>query len=159
MIFKRHMVFLLSLTLLLACHRSTVSPGSGAAGFRIVDPTPSEGELTRVLEREATRAQAAGLRPYLEVSAVWCAPCRRLKQALVDPRIQEAFRGAYLVRLDFDAWEKQFPTIGIDVKGIPVFYELSPNGRPTERRIDGEAWSDDTPESMAPVLKRFFTPG
>lgn len=148
---------LLALLSLAACHR-----GSAPPQYKIVDlppaPAPAEGTLTAALAREAVQARQAGLRPYLEVSASWCLPCRRLKAALVDPRMQEALAGTYIIRVDYDAWEKQFAAANLKVAHIPVFFELAQDGHLTGKSIDAEAWVNDVPEEMAPALKTFFTP-
>lgn len=144
---------LLALLALTACHR-----GKGPPQYKIVDLSPTDGTLTAALEREAVQARQAGLRPYLEVSAAWCLPCRRLKAALVDPRMQEALAGTYLIRVDYDAWEKQFTAANLKVAHIPVFFELAQDGHLTGKSIDAEAWVNDVPEEMAPALKTFFAP-
>ncbi|HEX2569444.1 MAG TPA: hypothetical protein VH877_07775 [Polyangia bacterium] len=138
---------------LAACHR-----GSAPPQYRIVDLAPTGGSLTDALAREAVQARQAGLRPYVEVGAAWCLPCRRLKAALVDPRMQEALAGTYLIRVDYDAWEKQFAAANLKVTHIPVFFELAQDGHLTGKTIDSEAWVNDVPEEMAPALKTFFAP-
>jgi thiol:disulfide interchange protein len=147
-------LFALALLTFAACHRG--GSGSSPAQFQIVDLSPTEGTLTDNLAREVAKARKASLRPFLEVSASWCMPCRRLKAALVDSRMQEALAGTYIIRVDYDAWEKQFAAANLKVAHIPVFFQLSPDGHPTDRTIDGEAWVHDVPEEMAPLLKTFF---
>jgi hypothetical protein len=146
---------LFALLTLAACQRGV---DSGPPQYRIVDLPPSAGALTDALAREVVRAREAGLRPYLEVSATWCLPCRKLKAALVDPRMQKALAGTYIIRIEYDAWEKQFAAANLKVAHIPVFFELAQDGHPTGKSIDAEAWVKDEPEEMAPALKTFFAP-
>lgn len=68
----------------------------------------------------------------------------------------EAFRGIYLIRLDFDEWQDQLSDSGFHVPGIPVFFELDLEGQPTGRAISGAAWGEDIPANMAPPLSEFF---
>jgi hypothetical protein len=42
------------------------------------------------------------------------------------------------------------------VPGIPAFYELGEDGKPTGRMITGAAWGEDIPENIAPPMKAFF---
>jgi len=66
----------------------------------------------------------------------------------------EAFTDIYLVQADVDDWG--FPPKGWRFDAIPVFFALGKDGKATGERIDGNAWQDNTPENMAPPLKRFF---
>lgn len=138
------------------CSRSGLASASIAASSRVVDIGPEPADLRRVLEREAGRARTLGLRPFVEVSASWCKPCEKLRASLGDPRMVDAFRGTYLIRLDLDDWESRLHEAGLKAPGVPIFFELEDDGRPTGRRIDGGAWDEDTVENMAPPLARFF---
>ena len=153
----------LSALLVSACHTRTgpgVADTVGTAGatraFEIVDLSPLDGDLTTVLAREAVKARAAGQRPYVEVGATWCGPCLKLKASLDDARMVEAFRGTRILRLDLDAWQPQLLGAGFRVDVIPVFIQLSGEGKPTTRTLTGEAWKEDTVEGMAPVLQKFL---
>jgi len=126
------------------------------AGYRIVDVTPMAGELGRVLADEAQKAKALGLRPFVEIGATWCAPCLKLKESLKHPKIVDALQGAYIIRLDLDAWNDQLPRVGLGTESVPVFFQLGTDGRPTGKRITGAAWNEDTPEGMAPPIKAFL---
>ncbi len=67
----------------------------------------------------------------------------------------DAFTGTYIIKADVDDWG--FPPDGWNFDAIPIFYALGPDGKPTGAKIDGNAWADNTPENMAPPLKKFFT--
>lgn len=66
----------------------------------------------------------------------------------------DAFIGIYIIQADVDSWG--FPPKGWDFDGIPIFYALDINGKPTGEMIGGDAWGEDIPENMAPSLKAFF---
>jgi hypothetical protein len=42
------------------------------------------------------------------------------------------------------------------VPGIPAFYELDANSKPTGRMITDAAWGEDIPANIAPPMKTFF---
>ncbi len=67
----------------------------------------------------------------------------------------EAFAGVYLIAIDVDEWdwsalERDFPALR---DGIPLFYRLDENGRPTSDWINGAAWGANTPENIAAAMR------
>jgi thiol:disulfide interchange protein len=131
-----------------------VSPDPEA--FSLVELHPSQGELSALLAAQATRATELGRRPFVEFSADWCPPCVALANSLSDQRMIEAFRGTYIVRLDLDEWQGRLSDSGFRVPGVPMFFELGGDGRPTGKILTGAAWNEDIPENMAPPLGEFF---
>jgi hypothetical protein len=49
-----------------------------------------------------------------------------------------------------------FSGTGLYVPGIPAFYKLDANGKPTGRIITGAVWGEDIPANLAPPRKPFF---
>jgi thiol-disulfide isomerase/thioredoxin len=156
----------LALVLVLAggCVKSEPPPGaSGSAPAPVVVPAvalnelkPAQGELKALLVGEAGKAAAQHLKPFAYVSATWCGPCNTLKHSLDNPKMIDAFKGTYIIKLDSDAWDAQLAGAGIAAPAIPVFFQLDTGGKPTGKKIDGGAWDADTVDNMAPVLSRFF---
>ena len=124
--------------------------------FTLARLSPSDGRLEDLLKVEAQKAQAAKQDPYVEFDADWCPPCRALSASLSDERMIDAFAGTYIIRLNLDKWKSQLPGPGFYVAGIPAFFEIDAEGKPTGRTITGAAWGEDIPENMAPPLKKFF---
>jgi thiol-disulfide isomerase/thioredoxin len=142
-----------------ACRRSVdVNDADGHRGFVIVGVTPSAGDLPTLLKAEAAKAKAQGLKPHVELWAPWCGPCRAIKKGLNDPQMLEAFKGTYIVQLNVDDWSSTPVGSGFTWNKIPVFFALDDEGKPTGRKIDGEAWNNKAyvPENMASPLGRFF---
>lgn len=134
-----------------------VADAPEAAGSPMHAAAASRGALGVVLREESSRAQSKGLRLFAYLHASWCPSCRALDGSLDDPRMVAAFRGTYVVSLDMDDWgAERLAAEGFEPPGIPCFYALAADGTPTGRMIRGAAWSDDTPESMAPPLSAFF---
>lgn len=132
----------------------TGAPGSD--GFARVGRSPSSGDLAQVLRIELLKAKTAGRKPFVEVGAEWAQPCRDLHNALDDPRMREAFAGTHVIYLDVDGWGDRLGRAGFNAVGVPVFFRLDAEGRPTGDTISGDAWGENTPENMAPPLKAFF---
>ena len=125
--------------------------------FSLVELHPSQGDLPALLAVHADRAAELGRRPFVEFSAQWCSSCLQLARSLADERMIEAFDGTYIIRLDLDEWKSQLSQTDFVVFGVPAFFEVGGEGRPTGRTITGAAWGEDIPENMAPVLQQFFS--
>jgi thiol:disulfide interchange protein len=124
--------------------------------FSLVVVHPSHGDLTALLAAHAGLAAELDRLPFVEFSAEWCPSCVLLERSLTDERMIDAFREVYLIRLDIDEWKNHMSGTGFAVFGVPAFYAIGADGRPTGRSITGAAWGRDVPENMAPVLKDFF---
>jgi hypothetical protein len=125
-------------------------------GFVVHEIKANGVSLGEQLAAEASKAKAQKLKPFAYISAVWCGPCNAIKHNLDKPLLQDAFQGTYQVKIDFDAFEKDLPAVGLEHPSVPVFFALDDQGKPTGRKIDGGAWSADTVDNMAPPLKAFF---
>ena len=124
--------------------------------FTLVKIPNSQGDLTALLAAQAILAQKAGRRPFVDFYADWCGPCKSLEKNLGDPTMVSAFDGTYIIRLNLDDWKDRLPAAGFRVPGIPAFYAINAQGKPTGRMVTGAAWGEDIPANMAPPLKAFF---
>jgi thiol:disulfide interchange protein len=139
-----------------ARHEPAASTSAAAAEPTSIRLQPAQGRLADLLPAEATKARARNLKPYVELRADWCGPCRELEASMSDPRMVDAFAGTYVVRVDVDDWAGQLAPLGLDASSIPVFFEVDDQGKPTGRKISGAAWAENIPVNMAPPLKAFF---
>jgi thiol-disulfide isomerase/thioredoxin len=134
-----------------------------ALGARAAEPVkvvvlePGSGVLETLLRREVVLAAQLGKVPFVQMTAEWCGPCKKLRASLDDPLMRDAFAGTYLIQVDVDAWKAQLKAAGFDHPAIPVFFAVDELARPTGALIDGGAWGEDIPPNMAPPLKGFFT--
>jgi len=133
-----------------------VQAGFAAEPVKVVVLERGTGELVSLLEREVANAAAQHAVPFLQITAEWCVPCKKLRASLGDPLMQDAFAGTYIIRVDADAWKKALKKAGFDHPAIPVFFAVDASARPTGAKIDGGAWGEDIPPNMAPPLKHFF---
>lgn len=144
-------------SLLLACVLFAATHAQAAEPVKVVVLEPAQGKLVELLRHEVANAAALGKQPYVQITAEWCGPCKALRASLGDPLMQDAFAGTYIVQVDADAWKPELDTAGFKSDGIPVFFAVDGNARPTGAKIDGGAWGEDIPRNMAPPLKQFFT--
>jgi len=149
------------LTLVAACGdapRAPSHPGPSKPGGARVVALPETGDFDRLVADAAANARAAGLEPYLEFTAAWCAPCRHFEQLRDEPTMTSALAGTLIIQADYDRWQAVADRLA--VSAIPTWLALDAQGRPRpERRIDGGAWSEDTAANMAPALGAFFHAG
>jgi len=136
--------------------KSAAAESPSPEHFSMVAPHPRQGDLKTLLADHTQWAAQLGRSPCVEFSADWCPPCVALADSLAVPRMVEAFRGTYIVWLDYDEWKDLLSGTGFTVIGVPTFFELDGAGAPTGRLITGAAWGEDIPENMAPPLREFF---
>lgn len=126
--------------------------------FTITELHPTPEDLANVLRRGVAAAIKSDRKPFAELVAKWCGPCRALDASLTDPAMVDAFRGTAIFKLDIDEWHARLGPVGLpEDQPVPGFYRLDNTGRATTMKIDGEAWAEDIPKNMAPPLKAFFS--
>jgi len=124
-----------------------------------VDLKPADGHLNSLLQIEVNKAVDSHRKPFVEMTADWCKPCKEMHECLDDPLMADAFAGTYIIRLKVDDWKpEQLEALGLPSDVVPVFCEMNEEAKATGRRIDGGAWAANIPANMAPPLKAFFHP-
>jgi|JI10StandDraft_1071094.scaffolds.fasta_scaffold659567_2 hypothetical protein len=138
-----------ALALLAGCGGGPPSPPVFVVQHDAVAP-----DLGAVLRAERETAAASGRCTVAQVYADWCGPCKELRASMDDARMQDAFRGVHLVRLELGAWDAQLRAQREEIN-LPTLYIVEPDGK-LGRSIDGSAWGPNTPENMASPLSAFF---
>jgi hypothetical protein len=149
--------YLLGLSLGCAGHRAP--PGSVDPNtFALVEirPRPHETLAEQIVE-EATKAQAAGLAPFLELTTVWDRRCALVDHSFGDSYMREALRGTYVIRLDITRWVGRFGDTGLDriPMAFPGFVEIFNTGHGLGPYIDARSWMADSPSAVAPSIRAF----
>lgn len=128
-------------------------------GITIVRLHPGDGDLQMLLAQETQKATELGLMPVAEFDAAWCPPCQAINEGLESKNelMLEAYAGTYIIRLDVDDWGWSDSNLhDFDFDGIPVYFKLDAQGKPTGEVIDGDAWGENIPENIAPPMDEFF---
>ena len=125
----------------------------------IVRLHPSDGKLTDMLASEAKKAAELNQMPVVEFDATWCPPCQAIDKGIKEKNklVLDAYAGTYIIKLDVDEWGWRDSQLhDFDFDGIPVYFKLDADGRPTGETVDGNAWGENIPENFAPVMDKFF---
>lgn len=151
---KRFAVVLLALFGILAagCEEAPLPPRE----YTVVQLKPSSEKLPTLLAEEYKKATAAGRRPFVEMGAPWCTPCRKLHESMDDRRMILAFAGTYIIQMNVDNWSRELLAAGYNPDGIPAFYEVNSEGYSTGRGIRGGDWNGDDPASDAAKFVAYF---
>ena len=128
--------------------------GGNSTHVTVLAPTGSG--LSSQLTSEIKKAQELKLTPFIQVTAEWCGPCRRLHAGMSDPLMVDAFQGTYVIKLDAEKWNETLKGTDYYPRGIPAFIAIDDKGQAVGK-INGGAWGEDIPENMAPPLKKFFS--
>jgi len=126
--------------LFLACNRPTAErPARGpelvAAGAGAVP------ELVQRAQRDAERDRRQLL---VYISATWCEPCERFQRAVRAGELNASFPRLTLLTFDVDRDLQRLQVAGYDGQYVPRFVVPGPDGRGTDRRIEGGTKAEDT---------------
>lgn len=128
-------------------------------GFTIVRLHPQDGDLPTMLLEHAQKATALGQMPVVEFDATWCGPCKAIDAAIKSKNelMLRAYAGTYIIKLDADEWGwGDSRKHDFEFEGVPVYFKLDVGGNQTGEVIDGNAWGENIPENIAPVMDKFF---
>lgn len=122
--------------------------------IKIVDLGGDEPTLRGALQTQMKAAKADNKEVLVLVMADNCDPCKKLKEALSDPTMQDALSPVVVVRVNALVFERELMDMNFRTAERPGLYLLSSDGTPRDG-ITGAEWDEDIPANMAPVLKSF----
>jgi thiol-disulfide isomerase/thioredoxin len=136
----------------------TIQEAEGT-GFTIVRIHPGDIDAQAMIASEVKKAISAGLLPVVEFDATWCPPCQAIDESLRSRNelMMNAYQGTYIIKMDVDEWG--WGVGDFRVSGIPKYFKVDEDGKPTGKVIDGGAWGDNIPVNMAPPMDEFFHGG
>jgi thioredoxin-related protein len=126
------------------------------ADFTIIELPWNGMSLLEELQKHQGLANQKNQKVFLQLTGQWCSPCKRLRKKTEEEPLMDAYRGTYIIRLDYDEWKVDFATIGLKKTPVPSFFELGVNNQVTNYYIDGNSWKEITADAMAPILKPYF---
>ena len=134
-------------------------PSSASSTGPHVRFTPAgEGELSALVRTFATSARAEGRIPLVYVGATWCEPCQYFHRAAEHGDLDGELPALALLELDLDRDGDRIAAAGYASRMIPLFAVPGPDGRGTERRIEGSIHGPGSPQQIAPRLRAILTP-
>lgn len=143
---------------LLACQRPrSQQPPSPTAptGPELVDAGP--GAVDQLVRAALGSAERDGRHLLVYVSAVWCRPCERFQEAVRAHELDAQFPRLRLLKFDHDRDETRLAAAGYGGALIPRFVVPKPDGRGSERRMEGGTKDEDTvATSIGPRLRRLL---
>jgi hypothetical protein len=142
------------LLLAAACQR----PEPSAARPRHVELVDaSRGPVDAVVRAAQDAARRDRRRLLVYVSAGWCEPCERFQAAVRAGALDASFPDLRLLKFDSDRDLEPLAFAGYDGQYIPRFVVPGPDGRATDRRMEGATKAEDTvAASIAPRLAQLL---
>ncbi len=117
------------------------------------DGVPLAKEIVKHVQIATDREQKV----FIQMTGEWCSPCKLLRKKTEQPLLMEAYKNTYIIRLDYDEWKVDLAQLGLKKAPVPSFWELGENNKVTQYYINGNGWPEITAESMAPILKSYFS--
>lgn len=112
-------------------------------------------DLRTAIRNEVVKSQEAGRALIVFVSDEDdCAPCRGVRDALVDPAMQAALGRTRLVLVDRNAFQEELDGLGLRVDVHPMFLRFDESLSLLDA-IHGGEWDEDIAVNIAPVLGAF----
>lgn len=140
---------------LLGCNAG--APPAAPSGPQLRFVPASEGELAPIVQRFAEQARAESRQPIVYVGASWCEPCRYFHAAAERGELDEELPRLALLELDRDHDGERLDAAGYASRMIPLFVVPGPDGRGTDRRIEGSIHGPGSPAQIVPRLRAILT--
>jgi hypothetical protein len=148
--------FLCLCVALVACENDTPAPKpepQKAAGKVELVAVAAGQDAVATIQREAARAERDGKKLVVYVGAAWCEPCVRFHDAARAGQLDRTFPELRLLEFDRDRDEAELGRAGCLSRLIPLFARPSPDGRCTERRMEGSIKGEGAVAEITPRLR------
>ncbi len=146
----------LAACVLVAC--TSAPPRPAPSGPRIRFERAGPGELAPLVRAFAARAATEERRPLVYVGATWCEPCRYFHAAAERGDLDDALPRLALLELDLDVDGPRLVEAGYGSRMIPLFVVPDPDGRGSDRRIEGSIHGPGSPNEISPRLRAILDP-
>jgi hypothetical protein len=135
-----------------------VAPIAPAPTPRVRFEPAGEGDLAAIVQAFVVTARAEGRTPLVYVGATWCEPCRYFHAAAVRGDLDGELPPLALLELDRDRDGARIDAAGYGSQMIPLFAVPGPDGRASDRRIEGSIHGAGSPAEIVPRLRGILTP-
>ena len=114
---------------------------------------PEDGEIAAILREARGRAKAEGRELIVYVGATWCEPCQRFHKAANRGELDAVFPNLTLLEFDLDRDRDRLAVAGYTMQMIPYFGVPGPDGRASDRHMEGSIKGDGAVSEIAPRLR------
>lgn len=128
-------------------------PGSPAtASARLIDAA-SSGDVASLVSAQVATSTASGRSSLVYVGAAWCEPCERFRDAVENGELNDAFGQVDFLVFDLDKDAARLGAAGYASRMIPLVVVPGPDGRGTDKRIEGSIKGDGAVANMKPRVQ------
>jgi hypothetical protein len=135
------------------------APSGRAVPIDLAPPTlipgPAEAlDLAPFIASELARSTLTQPRLLVYVGASWCEPCQRFHAALSAGQLDRELAGVRFLEFDYDKSSAALKRAGYVSRLIPLFALPGPDGRASERQIEGSIkGASAVAENLLPRLR------
>ncbi|HEY8374830.1 MAG TPA: thioredoxin family protein [Nannocystis sp.] len=97
-------------------------------------PAPASGEVDAIVRAELAHGEGPLL---VYVGATWCEPCVAFHEAVTRGALDAALAGVRFLEFDLDRDRERLAQAGYSSRFVPLFVVPSPDGRASERKVEG----------------------
>lgn len=158
---------LLSVSVLSACSNDSPAPTKETSSVTAPAAEPLKVEWIQLpsgvgpadfVRAESARADHDKKKLVIYVGATWCEPCQRFHHAAEAGELDRVFGDVRFIDLDADKNASEVAALGCESKMIPLFALPGPDGRCTDRRVEGGIKGDGAVGYISPKLRAVLGP-
>jgi thiol-disulfide isomerase/thioredoxin len=135
---------------------ATAAEGKAPARVEIIRAPRGETPVHQIVQKELRRARENRRVLVVYVGAPWCEPCKRFHDAIETGVLDEVFPTLRLLEFDRGLDESRLAADGYVSRLIPLFVVPRPDGRASERSIEGSIKGPGAISNIVPRLKRLL---
>jgi hypothetical protein len=119
--------------------------------------TAPEGEDVAQIVRDTMKREAQeGRKVLVYLGATWCEPCQRFHAAANKGLLDKSFPNLTLLEFDADKDGERLLNAGYGSRLIPYFCLPGPDGRATDKHVEGSVKGDGAVNEITPRLKKLL---
>jgi thiol-disulfide isomerase/thioredoxin len=127
-------------------------PVSLGRGVRIV-PAPEGADVLATIKSAKEHAETDGRDLLVYIGATWCEPCRYFHDAAAHGDLDHDLARVTFLEFDLDRDGDALRAAGYTSRYVPLFVVPGPDGRPTQKRVEGSVKGPGAPAQIAARIK------
>ena len=126
-----------------------------ARGVRIVQAAPGD-DVVKSIQSEQAKAKTDARDLVVYVGAKWCEPCQYFHKAAARGELDGAFPDLTLLEFDYDDAHEPLSAAGYVGQLIPLFAVPGPDGKASDRRMEGSIKGPGAVANITPRLQKLL---